>query len=77
MVSDVRNFGKIDDNNFITDECSSINVHNVYYYLKDMSIDQLIELFNQRQHLIDNALFDNLMEKTCIYIKTQTMLMIN
>jgi hypothetical protein len=55
-------------------ESKSINVHDVYYFLKQMSAMDLRNLLLDRMMLLekDEATFIN---KNCIYTTTQTMLM--
>ena len=58
------------------DETKSITVHDVYYYIKELTTYQLIELFKDRMELLKNPNFNNIMNHDCIYILTQTKLML-
>jgi len=58
-------------------ENSSINVHHIYYYLKEISFTLLLQLFMSRHEMLNIELFDSYLNKKCIYIRTQTMLMLS
>ena len=57
------------------DETKSITVHDVYYYVKELTSYQLIELFKERIQLLKNNNFEETMNHSCIYTLTQTKLM--
>lgn len=57
------------------DENSSINVHNVYYYLKELDMEVTIKIFESRKMMLQNNLLDKYLDKLCIYLITQTKLM--
>lgn len=59
------------------DETKSITVHDVYYYIKELTCYQLIELFKERGELLKNSNFNNIMNHDCIYTLTQSKLMSN
>jgi hypothetical protein len=59
----------------INDDTSSINIHNIYYYLKKNDIDKIVTIYKMRQQLENNILFNNIINKNCIYSKTQTLLL--
>lgn len=58
------------------DETKSITVHDVYYFIKEMTAYQLIELFKERTELLKNPNFNNIMNHDCIYTLTQAKLML-
>lgn len=57
------------------DESKSITVHDVYYFIKELTPYQLIELFKERTELLKNPNFENIMNHDCIYTLTQAKLM--
>lgn len=57
------------------DENSSINVHNVYYYIKELDMETTIKIFESRKIMLQNNLLDKYLDKLCIYLITQTKLM--
>ena len=59
------------------DETKSITVHDVYYYVKELTHYQLIQLFKERTELLKNSNFNNIMSGDCIYTLTQAKLMSN
>lgn len=59
------------------DETKSITVHDVYYFIKELTAYQLYELFKEREELLKNTNFNNIMNRDCIYILTQSKLMFN
>jgi len=48
-----------------------INIHHIYYYIKNMNTTQLIDVYKNRHILEKNILFDKIINKNCIYTKTQ------
>jgi len=60
-------------------ESRAVNIHDVYYLLKNLPANELKQLFYERMRFIlsdvNTCLGDNFFDKTCIYAKTQTTLM--
>ena len=52
-----------------------INIHHIYYYLKKIDFDFLLNLFKNR-YLLINSKYKKYIDCNCIYIKTQTILML-
>ena len=53
----------------------SITVHDIYYYLKTVSFQQLKQLFIDRQKMLTNNIVAPYLIKSCIFTLTQTNLM--
>ncbi|AYV78780.1 MAG: RNA ligase, partial [Edafosvirus sp.] len=58
-------------------ECKSITVHDIYYYLKGLQSQQLRQIFYDRMIMIDNKINNEYLSKNCIYTLTQSRLMFN
>jgi len=50
---------------------TKINIHHVYYYIKNLNINYLIDVYKNRHILDNNFLFDKIINKNCVYTKTQ------
>lgn len=59
------------------DESKSITIHDVYYYVKDLTSYQLIQLFKERIELLKKKEFSDKMNNDCIHTLAQTKLMMN
>lgn len=57
------------------EETKSITVHDVYYFIKDLHVQQLIDLYKERTRLLKNLSFNNIMNSDCIYTLVQNKLM--
>ena len=54
---------------------SYINIHYIYHYIKKMDINKIVELYKNRCSLENNILFSKIINKNCIYTKTQLYLL--
>jgi hypothetical protein len=54
---------------------TNINIHVVYYYIKNLNINQIIDIYTNRKILTQNILFNNFINKNCIYTKAQVYLL--
>ena len=52
----------------------SINVHDVYHFLKNLPAHELRQIYYERSLLLTNKL-STFLNKTCIYTMTQSTLM--
>jgi len=67
----------IDKNNTVSrsfDSSKSINIHDVYHFLKDLSPHELRQIFLDRSNLMRNR-YNKFINRHCIYTKTQTVMM--
>lgn len=55
----------------------SISVHNVYHYIKNLDLEILIELLKEHNELINNKMFENIINKTSLDLKALTLLIFN
>jgi hypothetical protein len=53
----------------------SVTIHDVYFYLKSLPVDQLKQLFHERLDLIKEGKIDAYINKDCLFTKTITVLM--
>lgn len=58
-------------------EPNSLNIHDVYYYLKNIQFRTLIQIFYDRLMIIKNNQSIPFINKNCIYLLTQSTLMFN
>jgi hypothetical protein len=56
-------------------ESKSITVHDVYYFLKDLSFEQLVHIYKYRNELLINNEISKYMNPECIYTLMQSKLM--
>ena len=56
-------------------DIKSITVHDIYYYLKNLSPDQLKQIYLDRTELIKNMEIVPHLNMNCIYTLTQSKLM--
>ena len=52
-----------------------INIHHIYYYIKNLDTNQIIDIYKNRYILEQNLLFNKIINKNCIYTKTQIYLL--
>jgi hypothetical protein len=52
-----------------------INLHHIYYYIKNLDINKIVDLYKSRSILEENCLFTKIINKNCIYTKTQLYLL--
>ena len=52
-----------------------INIHHIYYYIKNLDINKIVDLYKSRSILEENCLFTKIINKNCIYTKTQLYLL--
>ncbi len=71
---------QVDSEEITKVEFKSITVHDIYHYIKSLSLLQLKQLYIDREEIIKekkvNENIYNLLVKDCVYTMTQTKLMI-
>jgi hypothetical protein len=70
-----KNYKLCKNDNDLYNDSKSINVHDIYYFIKNIDFKQLINVFNDRLKLSLNPLLAPYFNINCIYIITQTNLM--
>lgn len=56
-------------------ESKSISVHDIYYHMKNIHFDHLLQIFTDRQQLITNTILTSYFDVDCIFTITQSKLM--
>jgi hypothetical protein len=52
-----------------------INIHYIYYFIKNLDINKIIDIYKNRYILEQHILFNKIINKNCIYTKTQVYLL--